>query len=277
MDEQMDALVKIVGKLAGKYTAGESTSVTYEKAEQLMEAVLYCIREAEETGENSALREREKSVERAYEEGLLCVERKVKAALYLYNEILPEFDCYGNRCLYDTFVKGMPEFFRRYDMQFEPQNTILTLDYPVWKDLSGCSGIDRIYEYIKCIGMEQKFLNMFTKNEVISMLRKYSKQYQSMVDNICEIVFMAVIGHVLAEKPLSELTFEEADYIQIQGILLRADSKEIGRKLKDAIKEMVQYCDGDCTGLDEYLTGAVDNIVVRLKNAAECGALCRIL
>lgn len=50
MDEQMDALVKIVGKLAGKYTAGESTSVTYEKAEQLMEAVLYCIREAEETG-----------------------------------------------------------------------------------------------------------------------------------------------------------------------------------------------------------------------------------
>ncbi len=37
----MEELVPIVGKLAEKYTAYESTSITYEKAEQLMEAALY--------------------------------------------------------------------------------------------------------------------------------------------------------------------------------------------------------------------------------------------
>lgn len=37
----MEELVPIVGKLAEKYTAGESTSVTYEKAEQLMGAAEY--------------------------------------------------------------------------------------------------------------------------------------------------------------------------------------------------------------------------------------------
>ena len=41
----------IVAELADKYTGKESTSITYEKARQLMEAVLYCIHEYEEDPE----------------------------------------------------------------------------------------------------------------------------------------------------------------------------------------------------------------------------------
>ena len=44
MHYEMEELIPIVGRLAEKYTANESTSVTYEKAEQLMGAVLYCMR-----------------------------------------------------------------------------------------------------------------------------------------------------------------------------------------------------------------------------------------
>ena len=43
----MEELVPIVGKLAEKYTSFESTSISYEKAEQLMGAVLYSIHEWE--------------------------------------------------------------------------------------------------------------------------------------------------------------------------------------------------------------------------------------
>ena len=52
---EMEDLIPLVGYLAQKYTSGESTSVTYEKAEQLMEAVLYCIREAERETEHAVL------------------------------------------------------------------------------------------------------------------------------------------------------------------------------------------------------------------------------
>ena len=41
MNYEMEELVPIVGKLAEKYTSRESTSIPYEKAEQLMGAVLY--------------------------------------------------------------------------------------------------------------------------------------------------------------------------------------------------------------------------------------------
>ena len=50
MDYTMEELIPIVGELAEKYTAKESTSITYEKAEQLMGAVLYAIHETELSG-----------------------------------------------------------------------------------------------------------------------------------------------------------------------------------------------------------------------------------
>ena len=41
----LEEILPVVIYLTNKYTSGESSSVPYEKAEMLMEAVLYCIRE----------------------------------------------------------------------------------------------------------------------------------------------------------------------------------------------------------------------------------------
>ena len=253
---KMEELVPIVGKLAQRYTAGESTSVTYEKAEQLMGAVLYCIREAayakrengsyetgsesgacgvnsdsggnEGAGEKAAdcddegcrmectepgghscekgqqkydiLAGQEKlSAQQAYERGLACVEQKVRAALSLYNELMTAFDSYGNRCLYDTVVKGMPEFFKWYDMRFAPQDTILTLDYPVLKDLSGDAGVDRIFGFLECIRLEQRFLRRFPKEYVRKALKEYGGGHGDEAENLCGIVLEAAVKGLLGE------------------------------------------------------------------------------
>ena len=39
----MEELVPVVGLLVGEFTSKESSSVTFERARQLMEAVIYCI------------------------------------------------------------------------------------------------------------------------------------------------------------------------------------------------------------------------------------------
>ncbi len=202
MRYEMEDLVPVVGKLAEKYTAFESTSVTYEKAEQLMGAVLHCIHEAETGGmegeERSGGEERRQipaaSLEglspwEAYEQGLAWVKEKTRQALKLYNEILPDFDCYGSRCLHDTFVKELPEFFQRYDVRLEPQDTVVTLDYPVLLDLSGYTGIDKIYKFIVCIGQEQRALRSLPRKEVIRILTEHDRAYRNGVENIWEIVF----------------------------------------------------------------------------------------
>ena len=75
---------------------------------------------------------------------------------------------------YDTFVKGLPEFFRWYDVRFDPQNTILEPDYLVLKDISGYTGIDKICEFIQSVCLEQKFLSEFPVDYITNILSAHN-------------------------------------------------------------------------------------------------------
>ena len=270
MNYEMEDLVPLVGKLAEKYTGHESTSITYEKAEQLMEAVIYCIREGEQSVRNPLAAAQKMSAQQAYEIGLTCVRKKVKTALELYNQILSGFDAFENRCFYDTVIKGLPEFFKWYDPVFEPQNTILTLDYPVLKDLSPYMGIDRIYEYIRCIELEQRFLRIFPGDHIRDILYRYDNRYRSMIENICEIVLTDILGHMMVRKSLQEPISME-DCRRMQELLCRKELCETTVLLQKMLKAFLeQYCK---TGseLMEYLEYSLQNLSIRLKNAAKHG------
>lgn len=302
----MEELVPIVGRLAEKYTAHESSSVTYERAEQLMGAVLYCIREVEKegaagkedrntsderTGEEredkaketvtreegadkaSGLVRREEqigmSAKQAYELGLELVKRKTQQALALYDRILPEFDCYGSRCLQDTVIKGMPEFFKWYDCQFAPQNTILTLDYPVLRDLSELTGIDRICAFLDCIRLEQIFLGRFPAGYVREVLTEHNSMYGEMIENICEIVLRTVLEHILVKKPLSELSLGQEDHLRLQAICGQTDREAVKELLQDAVESLAAGYFGEEEALASYLRCAVEDMAVRMRSTVE--------
>lgn len=274
MKYEMENLVPIVAKLAEGYTSKESTSMTYERAQQLMEAVLYSIREAEKAGQFSLIQKDELSTERMYAIGVKCVENKTKEALDLYNGIMTHFSSYGNQCLYDTVVKGLPEFFKWYDCRYDPQNTILTLDYPILMDISEQTGIDKIYDFLFCIQLEQIFLNKFPSAYIMEILSKYDKQYKLMIENLCEIVLMNVISHMLAGKEIFILDFEPEEYLKMQTLIQKENLSYLREKLKNAVKVLVrEYYEND-EKLMEYLYKTVDNIAVRMKCAADYGNLC---
>lgn len=277
MDYKMEELVPIVGKLAEKYTANESTSITYEKAEQLMGSILYCIHELKEINGNSLALNEKMPAQNAYEIGAIYVKEKTEKALNLYNRIMSEFYHYENQCLYDTFVKGIPEFFKWYDIQFEPQNTILTLDYPVMKDISGYSGIDKIFEFIKCIGLEQKFLKSFPAGYVTNILSKIDRNWKWSMDNICEIVFTYVTGHILTGKSMTEFELEQKDYLYMQELFIQVALDNIKKRLETALEIFIENYYEDDRELLNYLSSAVDGIVVRLKNAADNKVLDRMI
>ena len=155
MDEdEMQEMLEIVAELSRKYASGDSTSITYETAEQLMGAVQYCINEYE--SEDSTCRDdagdriesaeidesaRKKSLTRLPESGSLSVRarydagrrilsQKVRTSLNSYNSLMEHFDAYGNHNLNDVVTKAIPGFFKYYDHRYYPQNTIITCDYP---------------------------------------------------------------------------------------------------------------------------------------------------
>lgn len=277
MNYEMEELVPIVGKLAEKYTGYESTSITYEKAEQLMGAVVYCIHEAEGRKKNLPARQEKIPARQMYDIGAACVREKTGEALRWYNEMLTCFESYENRCLYETFVEGLPEFFRRYDSLFKPQNTIVALDYPVLRDISRLMGIDKVYEFVACVRLEQRFLGVFPKAYVRDILSRYSSQYRDMAENLCEIVLMAVMAHILAGRSLSELTLEEGDYEAIGRILAEMDPDEMEKEMKGKLRAIVKEYFGNEEELGEYLSGAVGGNLLRLKNGAVHGGLSEMV
>ena len=240
MENQTEELLAIVEELAMAYVSFESTSIRYEKAEQLMEAVQYCICETESQTENQLVLAENQSVRQVYKAGRACVEKKVKQALDLYHQILPEFIYYKNRCLYHDFIQAIPYFFKWYDIKFEPQNTIITLDYPVLKDLSNYRGIDRVYEFLRCIELEQKFFCRLLEEEVMAILLKNNPQYEESVENICEIILCSIVGHILVGKSVLEREFEEEDYRQIKEFCSRFSPQEIRIKLREITRFFLQ-------------------------------------
>lgn len=244
-----EEIMEVFEKLVKKYTAGQSSSVTYETAQRLMEAVIYCIKEAyqadgEATNEKNSLSgeestaaggesivsveesadageesivsgeestaaggesiadgdtedgadvslitQKELSASEAYQAGYDAVVKKVYRAKEIYDEIIENFEDYGCQNYRDTILKGIPQFFLRYDPRFAPQDHLLMLDYPVMRDLSKLNGVDRIYEYLKCIREEKAYLDSFPVSYIHEILRGECVEYQELFfGNICKLV-----------------------------------------------------------------------------------------
>lgn len=127
----LEEILPVVIYLTNKYTSGESSSVPYEKAEMLMEAVLYCIRECFTWNTAGVLPAvNSLSARQAYDKGYEYVTEKVKMARGLYDGLITDFEDYGCLNYRKTVLEGLPAFFLKYDIRFCPQDHILTLDYP---------------------------------------------------------------------------------------------------------------------------------------------------
>ena len=55
MEYQLEELLPITAWLADKYTSKESSSVTYDTAQMLMEAVIYCVKECGDISSNALM------------------------------------------------------------------------------------------------------------------------------------------------------------------------------------------------------------------------------
>lgn len=183
----MEELLSIVGELAEKYTSKESSSVTYEKASQLMEAVIYCIAHFE--SRDNLLRTQALPMARdAYRIGYENVIRKVKDTQKRYNELINFFDDFGNRNYRDTVEKALLGFFLYYNPLFAPMENIITMDYPVFGLDMSLEGIDIIAEYIDAIWEEQQYLRKFPRNYVIGELRCFHPKYENEFFNLREVL-----------------------------------------------------------------------------------------
>ena len=275
MDYQMEELIPIVSELAQKYANYESTSITYEKAQSFMEAVLYCLKEYQNSNTDSLVQSH-MSVKEQYDIGVKRLFEKVEEIRVIFNEVSLKFEDFGVKSLYDTVQKGIPQFLKWYDIRFCPQNTLLTLDYPLLIDCGSLSGADAVHKYIQAVQTEQIFLTALDKDYVVSVLEKYDPNYQDMIENICSIVLTDMIGHIAIKKPLHDAEFLTDDYTRLSKTFGQRPVSDIEHIVEGVIKEIVDRFFGSDGKMLTYLCCETNNIAVRIHTANQYGNLRRV-
>ncbi len=272
MSFETEELMPIVAELADKYTGKESTSITYEKARQLMEAVLYCIHQYETDSAKSQellTMDEKAAAKKVYSLGYETVLRNVKDAQILYNKIIPDFKYYENWCYYDTFVKGIPSFFLYYDPRFQPQNHILTLDYPVLYPVHSLQGIDAISAFIKCVSLELIFLGKLPDEYVFHVLRAYSPDHGELIINLAGIVLRNILGCRIAGKRVNMEGYTPWELERLINDVNRNDADSLEQKMRGLVDELVQSGYDGLEELGDYLKADLHDYCFELKNAVK--------
>ena len=100
MNYQMEELIPIVADLAQRYTGCDSTSISYEKTQSFMSAVLYCLDEYAQCS-SMQLVDPTISVKQQYQIGMELVRKKAEDVRYIFQNLSATFTDYRVQCLYD--------------------------------------------------------------------------------------------------------------------------------------------------------------------------------
>lgn len=279
LNGRQDELVAIVAELAHQYAGGDSTSITWERAQMLMDGALYCLNEYEKFLDGRCPMQTAGSgltCLEAYRIGHQLVMDKARELREIYNRLMPDFDDFGMECLRDTAVNGIGEFLRRYDARFFPQETLLTLDYPILMDISERSGVDAVLQYMRCIEYEQQILGQFDREYIRSILQRYHQDYRHLFENICQIVMMNILGHIALQKPLAVKGFAEYELQELCRIFTEQTEAETEKYITDYIQNLIgKYYNGNHQ-LQNYLQGNIHAITVRIRYTASVGSPERV-
>lgn len=268
MEYQLEELLPVTAGLAEKFTSKESSSVTYETAQMLMETVIYCINEYERDGGFALQSGKGLSAIEAYKIGYEKVVKKAKKAKAVYDRLTADFEDYGCSNYRDTLIIGMPEFFLRYDARFCPQDHILTLDYPAMNSCREDSGVRLIYEYLCRVETEKRFLDCFDRRAVTDLMSNLEEKREIYyMGNICSLVLLQSIGCLVTKKQLSNLILTRTETEEIRRFFLDDTVEEMENKLREMIGFMVKQA--ELSGQEDYFQKEGKEFAVRIHNAIE--------
>lgn len=269
MDYNMEQVLMLAGRLTDKFTSKESTSVTEETARMLVEAVIYFLNEAVNSefgiiNVNHAL-----DLEPLYKRGCEIVIEKTYEVKSLYEAVIEDFEGYSCENYMDTILNGIPAFLLNYDPKFNPQDHILTLDYPLitgFENLSKLAGVDLILYFLNGIKIEKSFLDCFDRRIIIKLLKNTQTSYEKLYyGNICDIVLLNSIGCVIADRPVNELLLKHKDYNDIY-LYFKSDSLEDIADKTEKIMYMILNRITDIKDKLSYFKSASKNYAPRILN-----------
>lgn len=170
-------------------------------------------------GEGGIVKNDGLELDKMYRNGSHLIKTLYMDVVDIYQELMADFDHYGVDIYYETLTRSMGEFFINYDMRFNPQDHLLSLDYPLMVSDKTLRGIKQIDHYSRGITIENQFLAFFDSSYVRKVVRNVSLGNTSdYFGNICEIVLLDTVASIWINRRIgtSALTKESVVELEIE-------------------------------------------------------------
>lgn len=277
-------IMDLLKELILKYTKGESTSVSVETTESLLNSILYSLdfHLLKIDNPEAALKElKKKEVRKMYEEGLELIRLCVIDTKRLYEKIKKERLKVGLEAYNTTIDEAIPCFFEKYTIVFETHNTMASIDYPLVFDDMRVRGISYIRNYLEHLDIETEFCRFFLEEHIEKILVGFGRMcrlnHSIELINIFEILINNSIFSVLCGNNASQPNITKEQYNMISEKLKLTDLNMVNALINKAVKTVITDLQISNPLLIDYINNYKELFIKRIKNALENDCLSSLI
>lgn len=235
---------EILKELMIKFTKGESSSVTVEKAEKLIIGIWYTIDAYMNSLNNiefsiEVLKNEEVSL--MYEKGKNILKEDFIHTKNLYEKVL-ENKVITQLTAYNDTLKGIEDFFRLYNQDFEPDECDANIDYPLAFDDWNVKGLYYMKNYLWNLYMENEICNKFDNKEINLVLKSYGDiyeiDYRDLLVNIFEITMTNAIFSRLSNN--NSLELKNKDFETLNNNLKNLSEEQVKNLISLVVDKIIE-------------------------------------
>lgn len=271
-------IMQVLQKLIRRYTQGESTSVTTETAEGIMVSLMYAMDAYAlhfKNPEEAIIHLNFESIEDIHAKGVELLRHHFENTKQLYQEVKKmkldvPVDAYNM-----TIDESLPVFMNHYNIIFEAQNTMASIDYPLAIDDMRLQGVFYIKQYLERLRMETRFCHFFSYQDLIYVLTNFGKicrfNYRIELFNMFELMVNNAVFSILSGGNANNVKISEIQYDQLNRMLIACHVNQRIKLIHKAVDKLQEALQTD-QALTSYINLYRDELIQRVNNAAENGS-----
>lgn len=274
----------ILKDLILNYTKGESSSVTTEIAERLLNSILYSIDAYTlSCGSPEAAIKHLQTIDLKiiYKKGVERVYHWFEETKKLYKEIIKNRLYIQLESYNLTINEAIPLFFKKYNILFDSHSTMTVIDYPLVFDDMSIRGVLYIKNYLEHLRIETEFCKYFNVQDIEKVLSNFGRMigmdYKIELINIFELVFNNAVFSAMSGNIAGNLVISKYHFNLLNKKLKSLSTEEISLSIEAAIKKLIDSFNINDSSILDYIDQYKTIFIQRSINAVKNDSLSSII
>ena len=273
-------ILQLLDEQIYKYNGNENSSVRKEIMEDILNSNIYTINiylKIIKNPDEAVKLLKEKDLKALYQVGRKKINTMLNIIRVMYIKVKENKLNIQNDTYNDTIIAGISGFLKIYDPDFKAQDMKITADYPLYNNLIGkLDGVEFIKEYLNSIYLENTFCKKFSEEKIEHLLYGYSHDYQELIINIFEIVFLEAIACKLVKRNIQDLAISTSELNEIYKLLENKEKIKVKNIIITAYQDVLYELKLDNENYKKYIEENIDDIIGIIINAVKQETLDKV-